>query len=31
LELLDSPEYREEQAFRERLDAFYEKAEQQSG
>ncbi|MFC2015950.1 M28 family peptidase [Chloroflexota bacterium] len=26
LELLDSPNYQEEQAFRERLDAFYEQA-----
>jgi hypothetical protein len=26
LELLDSPEYGEEKEFRERLDAFYEKA-----
>jgi Zn-dependent M28 family amino/carboxypeptidase len=29
LELLDSPEYREEKEFRERLDAFYERARQQ--
>jgi Zn-dependent M28 family amino/carboxypeptidase len=29
LELLDSPEYREEKEFREQLDAFYEKARQQ--
>jgi len=29
LELLDSPEYREEQEYRDRLDAFYEKARQQ--
>jgi len=26
LELLDTPEYQEEQAYRERIDAFYEKA-----
>ena len=29
LELLDRPEYREEKAFRERLNAFYEKARQE--
>jgi Zn-dependent M28 family amino/carboxypeptidase len=29
LESLDSPEYREEKGFRERLDAFYEKTRQQ--
>ena len=29
LELLDSPEYREEKEFRERLDAFYEDARKQ--
>jgi Zn-dependent M28 family amino/carboxypeptidase len=29
LELLDSPEYREEKEFREQLDTFYEKARQQ--
>jgi Zn-dependent M28 family amino/carboxypeptidase len=29
LELLDSPGYREERAFRDRLDAFYEKARQE--
>jgi len=28
LELLDSPEYQEEKEFRDRLDAFYEKARQ---
>jgi hypothetical protein len=26
LELLDGPDYQEEQAYRERLDAFYEQA-----
>jgi hypothetical protein len=29
LELLDSPEYREERAFWDRLDKFYEKARQE--
>jgi len=29
LESLDSPEYREEKEFRDRLDAFYEKTRQQ--
>jgi Zn-dependent M28 family amino/carboxypeptidase len=29
LELLDGPEYREEKEFRDRLDAFYEKARKQ--
>jgi Zn-dependent M28 family amino/carboxypeptidase len=29
LELLDSPEYREEKEFRDQLDAFYEKARRQ--
>jgi len=31
LELLDSPEYREEKEFREQLDAFYEEARKQQG
>jgi Zn-dependent M28 family amino/carboxypeptidase len=31
LELLDTPEYREERAFRERLEAFYEEARRTRG